>query len=252
MEKADSKPTGYAIECKVKPPLWSKREDRDLPLKVKGIRFSADGQIIKTDGESSSFSLEEFQEIALDTINRLIQCHNLSKGKPHKLVECKIKVKKGDRVTHIYNITGGVNLSCSFSYISVAPGGNVIDSEQEDFKQSLTVLECYNDPTLRGALNYYSLALKGADPLVTAGNLYMAMEELWNNPEFGNLKGLAGKLGLSHSKLKQVKRITNEGRHAFIAGRQTKPLTSGQIKECKQGVRELILAYVEWLRDPKV
>jgi len=249
MAKPDSEVTGYAIEWKVEPSLWAGGKNRDLSLGVEGIRFSTDGQIIKAEAESSSFSQKEFQRIALDTINRLIQCHILSTGRPYKLGTPKIKVKKNGRITHILSPAGGVNVACNDSYISIDSEGNIItDSERETFNRSLTIFAWSTDPTLRGVLGYYSLALEGADQLTTAGNLYMAMEELWNNPEFGNLRGLARKLGLPHNKLKRVKQTANKGRHAFVARKRTGPLPPKQIRECREGVGELIRAYVEWLK----
>jgi len=263
MAKPDSEVTGYAIEWKVEPSLWAGGKNRDLSLGVEGIRFSTDGQIIKAEAESSSFSQKEFQRIALDTINRLIQCHILSTGRPYKLGTPKIKVKKNGRITHILSPAGGVNVACNDSYISIDSEGNIItDSERETFNRSLTIFAWSTDPTLRGVLGYYSLALEGVDQLATAGNLYMAMEELKEAKEFTSWSDAYEKLerfspNFSKTEYEALQEVLQNGRHAYYRLRKGEfkdkviksfPLKRCQLSASKKVVGELILAYVEWLK----
>jgi len=240
MEKADSEVTGYAIEWKVEPSLWS--EDEKETVELDRIAFTLYAKRIRGETTDVSLDKDQFWQQAEALVKRVVKpSYVLPFGREFRLKEPKKWIKKDD------NWQRYQELVCA-SLIGINARSRLRskdrDTEREARNYCVEIIKRSDDPTLRGALGYYSLALEGADQLATAGNLYMAMEELWNNPKFRNLRGLARKLGLSHNKLKRVKQMANEGRHAFIARRQTKPLTPQQTKECMQVVRELILAYV--------
>ena len=248
MEKTDSEATGYAIEWKVEPPLWRGGETKTL--RRVGIEFILYGERIRAEIKGVNINQEDFDKKATEIAQTVVLAYRLTKDAYFDLKRVKLELLNKGEWSPLVVCRSRVRIHSSIAFTVKDAEGNVIrDSEREAQELAWLILAfTEKDVTLNGALNYYWLALKEADQLATAGNLYMAMEELWNNPEFRNLKGLAKKLGLPHNKLKRVRQMTNEGRHAFVARRQAKPLTPGQIKECKQGVRELILAYVEWLQ----
>lgn len=244
MEKADSKVTGYAIEWKVEPSLWS--EDEKETVELNRIAFTLYAKRIR--GETTDVSLDknQFWQQAETLVKRIVlpACVS-SSGRKFRLKEPEKWIRKDD------NWQRYQELVCA-SLVGINDRSRLRskdrDTERETRNCCVEIIKRSDDLTLRGVLGYYSLALEGADQLTTAGNLYMAMEELWNNPEFGNLRGLARKLGLPHNKLKRVKQTANKGRHAFVARKRTGPLPPKQIRECREGVGELIRAYVEWLK----
>jgi hypothetical protein len=128
------------------------------------------------------------------------------------------------------------------------------NERENEIKRCKEILE-YSCETLWGAIGYYNLALAGADQLVIAGNLYMAMEELWHHPDFGNQERLATTLQLNppegiNKSLKEWWGEIHRARHVYDKeGNKLDPLSNEELDVYKRFVREAILAYVECLKE---
>lgn len=234
----------------IEPPLWHRNETKTFPKE--GIAFTLTGRSIKAELNNPSITEEEFRNKASGIAKKSGDIYNLVKGRFFEVVGLTSRVQFVRSSQPVLQVIEKGRISAYGSDASQHYWEGSItetDAVEKQFNLFLTIFDLYEmNGTLQGAISYYSLALEGADQLATAGNLYMAMEELWNNPEFGNLRGLARKLRLPHNKLKRVKQTANKGRHAFVARKRTGPLPPQQIRECREGVAELIHAYVEWLK----
>jgi len=218
------------MQWNIEPSLWEGDMDESFSISQKGIEFTVGQKVIKAVGEN----VRDFHIKATGIVEMLAAIFILNRKRPITILE-----KKGGTTC-----TGSHRFIHSFS-----------DSKGL-FHQNSELLNYSDDNTLKGALEYYRLALSGIDQLAIAGNLYMAMEEMWHHPRFGNLKKLSGELkpidnSLSHNKLKELKRVLNEGRHAFINGKPTKPILPDEMLRLQQDIRGLILVYVEWLKANK-
>jgi hypothetical protein len=150
-------------------------------------------------------------------------------------------------------------------------GPNEIENE---FKRCKEILE-YSCETLWGAIGYYTLALAGADQLVTAGNLYMAMEEVfvavmfrkgldsWKKVLMELLPYRPESPKSDEAWIDECDKIGDDlqhGRHAWFKPHKgankgewikSEQLDNKNLVVCNQVVREIILAYVEWLKANK-
>jgi hypothetical protein len=254
MGKADSRVTGYAREWEVEPQLWGYAEVK--PFKKEGMEFRLYGRKIRAKLVNPSVDWDEFCKRAEDILTTVIfpSCA-LSRKQDFRFKRLRDWILEEGRWRRFQRVVCRARLKLQDSADVISEER---DTEKEDRELCLEIMELSNkNPTLLGALNYYSLALKGADQLATAGNLYMAMEELLARFNKGKKKGkwrwekLTDNLakydpGLTEDKLLTLKQL-HRARHAFDDnGNKNDPLSFEELAEYKRLVREYLLAYVRW------
>lgn len=261
------------VSWTIKPELWSD-ETITKSFSADGIEFIIEkGKRIKAKLKNSTISVcdkaakvvKQFMTAYILVEGRFFEVDNLickysqSKFAPPSIVE----VRDGEK-NPIVNIT-----TLAAAKISIQGGvmktGEKIDN---DFNLSRRIFELSIEKkglSLRCSLRYYRLALAGSDQLLTAGNLYMAMEELKEAKEFTSWSDAYEKLekfspNFSKAEYEALQEVLQNGRHAYFTPRRgsnqrkrikSTPLNETQISYCKQVVRELILAYVKRLKANK-
>lgn len=259
MEKPDSEVTGYAIEWKVEPSLWRGGETKTL--RRVGIEFILYGERIRAEIKGVNINQEDFDKKATGIAQTVTLAYGLTKDTHFSLKRHKLENLKDEVWSPLIVCKSRVRIQSSFAIIVRDAKGNIVRDTEEAAQEFAWEIIGHSakDVTLKGALNYYWLASEGTNQLATAGNLYMAMEELlarfnegkkkkdWRWEEVTNqLVQFNSKLARDNlSALKQLHR----GRHAFDDnGNKNRPLTHEELVRYKRLVREYLLAYVEWLK----
>lgn len=224
---AEASRYGYTMEWNIEPPLWEEDADKSFSISQEGIEFTVGQKVIKAVGENVS----DFYIKATGIVEMIAAIFILNRNEAIKISE-----KKGGTMCVG---SGRFIYSCS-------------DSENL-IRRNSELLNYSEDNTLRGAVGYYNHASSGGDQLTIAGNLYMAIEELaakfkeWDEVSDA-LKPFNSDLTRTHIGRK-VKQRLNEGRHAYVNKKKANPLNIEELGQQKQWVREVILAYVEWLKE---
>lgn len=277
-----------SISWPIKPNLWFAEKPITKSFLAEGIEFvielvikegkCVEGKskktIIKARLENPTISETEFYDKAAKVVEQFMTAYILverrffevgnlickysqSKYAPPSIVE----VENGEKGPTM-NITTPAAIEASIQ-CRVMKTGEKIDN---DFNLSRRIFELSIEKkglSLRGSLRYYRLALAGSDQLLTAGNLYMVMEELKEAKEFTSWSDAYEKLekfspDFSKAEYEKLQEVLQNGRHAYFTPRRgsnqgkrikSTPLNETQISYCKQVVRELILAYVECLKS---
>jgi len=255
MEKADSKVTGYAIEWKVEPSLWS--EDEKETVELDRIAFTLYAKRIRGETTDVSLDKDQFWQQAEALVKRVVKpSYVLPFGREFRLKEPEKWIRKDDNWQRYQELVCASLVSINYRSRLRSKDR---DTEREARNCCVEIIKRSDDPTLRGVLGYYSLALEGADQLATAGNLYMAMEELLARFNEGKKKKdwrweeVANQLVQFNSKLSKDNLLTlkqlHRERHAIDDnGNRNVSLPSQELAKDKRLVREYLLAYVEWLK----
>lgn len=253
--KDNPKMEGFAIEWEVEPFLW--RGDESKTLVRDGIKFEVDCKKIRAEGEWTVLEHEDFEIRAEGYARTIALVFGLIKGMNFGVKICKRESYKDGKWIALVVCRARIKLQDSFAATVVDAEGNIIrDTEEEARQRAWEIVNLVEgNETLKGALDYYRLASEGLDQLAVAGNLYMVMEELWNNPDFGGQESLATLLQLEspagiNKTLKKWWGEIHRARHAYDKeGNKLDPLSNEELDVFKRFVREAILAYVEWLKD---
>lgn len=240
-------------QWEVTPKLWESCESRFLV--EANITFVISGNLIQAVIRNTPLDWEDFVAKVNPMIYSWREAWIFSTSKPFELSQPKGEIDGNP----VRNYKDYCKVTSDFA-VSVRRSDGVIKSDDKSttFNQSRRILDLLQDKdatTLRGALAYYNLSVRSSDQLAIAGNLYMAMEELWHHPSFGKPAELADALKPFNNKITRthvqdrVKRRLNNDRHAFLRnGSRAEILSETELEQQKQWVRELILAYVEWLK----
>jgi len=241
---------GYAIEWIVKPPLWVGGTEKEFQRGA--ITVFSNGEKVRAETIGTSLSQRDFEKQAKEVVERVISSYILTRSVLFNLEISKRDIRRDGKWHPLLACKAKLSVQSSSRVRVTDAEGNVIgDSEREAQVRAWEITNrAERNETLKDVLKYYLLASREVD---RAGNLYKAMEELWNDPRFGNVKELSAQLkpfdsSLSHNKLKELKRDLNRGRHAFVNGKPTEPIPPNKLVQLQQDVRRLILAYVKWLK----
>jgi len=232
---------GYAIEWQVEPFLWGYNKPEKFVLQ--GISFEIFGDRIRVETIDSFLTREEFYQKVKDVLSKFIKpACVISSGQAcdFKWIMSWKLINQEWIKNQVVTCEAGIKLQGRVAIFSETRN---TEREQRDLLLDIISLS-KDDDSLKSAIGYYDLALAGADQLVIAGNLYMAMEELIL--KFGGEKETADGLNVPIKKFKDDKMWLDRGRH--VRRKELSPLTGERLQECKQAVREYILAYVEWLK----
>lgn len=255
MEKADSKVTGYAIEWKVEPSLWS--EDEKETVELDRIAFTLYTKRIRGETTDVSLDKDQFWQQAEALVKRVVipSCV-LSLDQKFRLKEPEKWIRKDD------NWQRYQELVCA-SLIGINARSRLRskhrDTEREARNCCVEIIKRSDAPTLRMVISYYYSAVMGVDQITTAVKLYMAMEELLARFNEGKKKKdwrweeVANQLVQFNSKLSKDNLLTlkqlHRWRHAIDDnGNRNVRLPSQELAKDKRLVREYLLAYVEWLK----
>lgn len=245
----------------IEPPLWHRNETKTFPKE--GIAFTLTGRSIKAELNNPSITEEEFRKKASGIAKKSGDIYNLVKGRFFEVVGLTSRVQFVRSSQPVLQVIEKGRISAYGSDASQHYWEGSItemDAVEKQFNLFLTIFDLYEmNGTLQGAISYYSLALEGADQLATAGNLYMAMEELLARFSEGKKKKdwrweeVANQLVQFNSKLSKDNLLTlkqlHRARHAIDDnGNRNVRLPSQELAKDKRLVREYLLAYVEWLK----
>jgi len=268
-----SMPKGWLIQ----PPLWVDGEGRTF--ENKGFKFILNGKAIKAEMTNTSLSEEDFLRETSEIVERFIDVYILIKGRFYEAVGLRSKVQLTQVTQPMLKIIedGKPNYDLRISQGTTATGYSMfVGKEPKEFNDSRNIFEhCETNLTLRGALSYYRLALSGIDQLVTAGNLYMAMEEVfvavmfrkgldsWKKVLMELLPYRPESPKSDEAWIDECDKIGDDlqhGRHAWFKPHKgvnkgewikSEQLDNKNLVVCNQVVREIILAYVERLKANK-
>ncbi len=229
MEIEKSRIGGYRIEWGIEPSLWEDDETESYILNIDDLRIEIKNKTVSVLGTNQ----DDFRNRASRAMEAVSILFILNRGGGAMIVR--------ERRNEL--ICSG---SSRFLYC--------FEDTKRFIDNNSKLLKYYMDDTLRSSVAYYNLALQGSDQLAIAGNLYMAMEELaakfkcWDEVSDA-LKPFDKKITKNHVTRK-IRQKLNEGRHAYLNdGSKAQKLDDEELNRQKQWIREVILAYVEWLKQ---
>lgn len=266
-------PEGWIIQ----PPLWVDVEERSFV--ENGIKYVVDGETIKAEVKGTNLSGKEFLQEASSTVERFVNAYMIVKGVFFEIpgLTAKYFVSQPSYPT-LEVLEDGKKTICKNYEDVVSAKLNTwtekVGDEQKDYDLSYWIFDrCKKDVTLREALSYYRLALTGIDQLVPAGNLYMAMEEVgvrfrkkkekWQEAWEELVKYRLATVKSEDEWIEDVEKVGDmlqKGRHAWFKPQkgpnkdkwvESDEIPQGEMNFCIGVVREIILAYVGWLRRNK-
>lgn len=248
------------LEWTVQPPLCREGESREFA--EEGIEFTVSNETIRASIKNTSLTRFEFEEKAEEIVERWISGYISPYFEYIDIGEPQLKLLEEGKKKYAYDyrarlaIREQVNLK-----VKNRQGQVVRDIREKAFERSFKIFKLsQKDVTLRRITQYYRRSQSGLDVVGVTGYLYKIVDAL--EKKFGKQGKLSARahvvheLGVDKYLLDFIGELTSNpkrnARHAPSSDKEdVRGIYYAELVEAQRIAKEIILAYVEWLKANK-